>query len=106
MNSYVLVAMRMNIPVKLAFNNQERVENFAGRVGSQIEAGLSLLTSFKDSIFLKENGFTKENVLVMFIPNTYEFYWNTTADKFRDKMIKEYRNFWNKERVAKAAQQG
>jgi hypothetical protein len=28
----------------------------------------------------------------MFIPNTYEFYWNTTADKFRDKMIKEYRN--------------
>jgi UPF0755 protein len=39
----------------------------------------------------------------MFIPNTYEFYWNTTADKFRDKMIKEYRNFWNKERVAKAA---
>ncbi|MFT7396204.1 MAG: UPF0755 protein [Flavobacterium sp.] len=108
MNSYVLVkAMRMNIPVKLAFNNQERVENFAGRVGSQIEAdSLSLLTSFKDSIFLKENGFTKENVLVMFIPNTYEFYWNTTADKFRDKMIKEYRNFWNKERVAKAAQQG
>ena len=108
MNSYVLVkAMRMNIPVKLAFNNQERVENFAGRVGSQIEAdSLLLLTSFKDSIFLKENGFTKENVLVMFIPNTYEFYWNTTADKFRDKMIKEYRNFWNKERVAKAAQQG
>jgi UPF0755 protein len=75
MNSYVLVkAMRMNIPVKLAFNNQERVENFAGRVGSQIEAdSLSLLTSFKDSIFLKENGFTKENVLVMFIPNTYTY---------------------------------
>jgi UPF0755 protein len=36
----------------------------------------------------------------MFIPNTYEFYWNTTADKFRDKMIKEYRNL-DKERVAK-----
>jgi hypothetical protein len=26
-----------------------------------------------------------------------------TADKFRDKMIKEYRNFWNKS-VAKAEQ--
>lgn len=108
MNSYNLVkAMRYNVPVKLAFNNQERVEDFAGRIGSQIEAdSLSLLTSFKDSIFLKENGFTKENILVMFIPNTYEFYWNTSADKFRDKMIKEYRNFWNKERVAKAEQQG
>ena len=55
MNSYALVkAMRMNLPVKLAFNNQERVEDLAGRVGSQIEAdSLSLLTSFKDSIFLK-----------------------------------------------------
>lgn len=108
MNSYELVkAMRSNVPVKLAFNNQERVEDFAGRVGSQIEAdSLSLLTSFKDSIFMKENGFTEENILAMFIPNTYEFYWNTSADKFRDKMIKEYRNFWNKERVTKAEQQG
>jgi UPF0755 protein len=40
---------------------------------------------------------------LMFIPNTYEFYWNTTADKFRDKMIKEYRNFWDKERKSRAA---
>jgi UPF0755 protein len=108
MNSYNLVkSLRTNVPVNLAFNNQERLENFAGRVGSQIEAdSLSLLKSFKDSIFLKENGFTEENVLAMFIPNTYELYWNTSAEKFRDKMIKEYRNFWNKERVAKAAKQG
>ncbi|KQB43113.1 Aminodeoxychorismate lyase [Flavobacterium daejeonense] len=108
MNSYELVkAMRYNVPVKLAFNNQERIENLAGRVGSQIEAdSASLMHSFKDSIFLKENGFTEENVLTMFIPNTYEVYWNTSADKFRDKMIKEYRNFWNKERVADAQKQG
>ncbi|MGO4906235.1 endolytic transglycosylase MltG [Flavobacterium sp. W20_MBD1_R3] len=108
MNSYELVkTMRLNSAVKLAFNNQERIENLAGRVGSQIEAdSLSLLTAFKDSIFLTENGFNEENVLVMFIPNTYEIYWNTTAEKFRNKMIKEYRNFWNKERVAKALKQG
>ena len=108
MNSYELVkALRMNIPVHLAFNNQERLENLAGRVGSQIEAdSLSLLTSFRDSIFMKENGFINENVLVMFIPNTYEIYWNTSAEKFRDKMIKEYRNFWNKDRTDKAAKQG
>jgi UPF0755 protein len=108
MSSYELVkAMRRNVPVKLAFNNQERIENLAGRVGSQIEAdSLSLVTSFKDSIFLKENGFTDENVMAMFIPNTYEMYWNTSADKFRDKMVKEYHNFWNEERVAKAKKQG
>lgn len=108
MNSYQLVkAMRTNVPVKLSFNNQERLENFVGRVGSQIEAdSLSLLNSIKDSVFLVENGFNEKNVLVMFIPNTYEFYWNTSAVKFRDKMIKEYRIFWNKERLAKAKEQG
>ena len=108
MNSYELVqSLRANVPVSLAFNNQERVENLAGRVGSQIEAdSTSLLTTFKDSTFLKENGFNEDNVFVMFIPNTYEFYWNTSAIKFRDKMIKEYRNFWNAERLAKAEKQG
>ncbi|MFL9830732.1 endolytic transglycosylase MltG [Flavobacterium sp. ARAG 55.4] len=108
MNSYELVkAMRYNVPVKLAFNNQERVENLAGRVGSQIEAdSVSLLKAFKDSVFLKENGFTEENILAMFIPNTYEVYWNTSAVKFRDKMIKEYRNFWTSERIAQAEKQG
>jgi UPF0755 protein len=108
MSSYDLVkTMRINDAVSLAFNNQERLENFAGRVGSQIEPdSLELLKTFKDSTFLKENGFNEENVLVMFIPNTYDIYWNTSAEKFRDKMIKEYRNFWNKERTAKAEAQG
>jgi len=108
MNNIDLVrAMRSNVPVKLAFNNQERLENFAGRVGSEIEAdSLSLMKAIKDSTFLKENGFNEENVFAMFIPNTYEIYWDTSAEKFRDKMIKEYHNFWTAERIAKAEKQG
>lgn len=108
MNSNELInALRINNEVKLSFNNQERLEDFAGRIGSEIEAdSLSLLTVFKDATFLAENGFNEDNVLTMFIPNTYELYWNTTAVKFRDKMTKEYRNFWNEDRVAKAKAQG
>ena len=108
MNSYELVkAMRSNVPVKLAFNNQERLENFVGRVSSQIEPdSITLLKTIKDSVFMKENGFNEDNVFAMFIPNTYEVYWNISAEKFRDKMIKEYRSFWNAERVAKAEKQG
>jgi UPF0755 protein len=108
MSSYDLVkSLRSNVPVKLAFNNQERLEDFAGRISSQIEPdSLLLINTFKDSIFLKDNGFNQENVFVMFIPNTYEVYWNISAEKFRDKMIKEYHKFWNKQRIAKAANQG
>ncbi len=108
MNSFELVStLRQNVPVKLAFNNQERLENVVGRVGSQIEAdSISLMKIFKDSTFLKENGFTEDNVISICLPNTYEFYWNTKADKFRDKMIKEYRKFWNTERTSKALNLG
>ncbi|WP_343708094.1 endolytic transglycosylase MltG [Flavobacterium sp.] len=108
MNNIELVrAMRSNVPVKLVFNNQERLENFAGRIGKEIEAdSLSLLKAIKDSTFLAANGFNEENVFAMFIPNTYEIYWNTSAEKFRDKMIKEYHNFWTADRIAKAKAQG
>lgn len=108
MNSNDIVnALRQNIPVKLAFNNQERLEDFAGRIGSQLEAdSLSLMLAFKDKKFLEENGFNEENVLSMFIPNSYELYWNTSAEKFRDRMAKEYRKFWNDERLAKAEKLG
>lgn len=108
MNNIDLVrAMRSNVPVKLAFNNQERLENFAGRVGSEIEAdSISLMKAFKDPEFLAANGFNEENVFAMFIPNTYEVYWNTSAEKFRDKMIKEYHNFWTDKRIEEAKKQG
>jgi len=106
MNSNEIInSLRINVPVNIAFNNQERLENFAGRIGSQIEAdSLSLLTAFRDPKFLEANGFTSENVLSMFIPNSYEFFWNTSAVKFRDKMAKEYRKFWTTARLEKAKQ--
>ena len=108
MSSFALLsAIRRNVPVRLAFNNQERLENFVQRASSQIEPdSLQLVTTFRDSTFLKENGFTSENVLGMFLPNTYEVYWNISAEKFRDKMIKEYRNFWTEARLAKAEKLG
>ncbi len=105
MNSNEIInALRQNIPVKLAFNNQERLEDLAGRIGSQIEAdSISLMKSFLDEKFLADHGFNPTNVLSMFIPNSYEIYWNTNADSFRDKMAEEYEKFWNADRKAKAA---
>ncbi len=104
MNSFQLVsAIRRNVPVNLAFNNQERLENLCIRLSSQIEPDTTkLLKCFRDTLFLKENGFTKETVFAMFLPNTYEVYWNISAEKFRTKMLKEYNRFWTKERIQKA----
>ncbi len=90
-------------PIKIAFNNQDTLEKLAGRIAQQIEAdSISLLTTMKDATFLKKHLFTEKSALGMYIPNSYEFYWNTSATKFRNKMLQEYNRFWNKNRIEKA----
>jgi len=92
--------------VKVSFNNQDSFEKLAGRIAQQIEAdSISILKSFKDAQFIKKAGFTDKTALSMFIPNTYEFYWNSGAEKFREKMLKEYTKFWNSSRIEKARKQ-
>ena len=96
-----------NTPVNVIFNNQERIENLAGRISKQIyEDSASLVRAFKDKNFLSINSFNNDNVLSMFIPNSYEVYWNVKPEDFRDKMLTEYNKFWNQQRTKKAEQLG
>jgi UPF0755 protein len=106
-NDIVNTIRSKNSPVIVKFNNQERLENLAGHLSNSIEAdSLSLLKAFKDSTFLEEVGLNEANALAIFIPNSYEVYWNTTAESFRDRMLKEYNAFWNTERLKKAGDIG
>ncbi|WP_330442785.1 endolytic transglycosylase MltG [Flavobacterium sp. C4GT6] len=104
MNSNEIInSLRQPVPVKLSFNNQETLSDVVGRIAQQIEPdSLSLYTAFTDKKFLADNGFNEDNALSMFIPNTYEFFWDVSPGKFRERMAKEYRKFWNKDRLAKA----
>ncbi|WP_297333237.1 endolytic transglycosylase MltG [Flavobacterium sp.] len=104
MNSNDIInALRQPVPVNISFNNQETLDRAIGRIAQQIEPdSLTLLKVFTHKNFLDENGFTEDNLLSMFIPNTYEFFWDTSALKVREKLAKEYRKFWNEERLAKA----
>ena len=94
-------------PIKVSFNNQDTLEKLAGRIAQQIEAdSSSLMKAFLDSTFLAKNNFNKKSVLGMYIPNSYELYWNTSAEKFRNKMLKESKRFWSQNRIAKAKNLG
>jgi UPF0755 protein len=107
-NNEIVNALRSaNIPVKVSFNNQETLADLAGRIAAQIEAdSMSLLNAFKDPAFLKENGFTADTGLGLYIPNSYEFFWNSSALTFRNRMLKEYKRFWNEDRLQKANKEG
>lgn len=106
MNNFDLVRMLRSgnqTMVNLSFNNQDTFEKLADRISQQIEAdSLSLLKAFTDNSFLEESGFNATNAIGMYIPNSYEFYWNTTAEDFRAKMLNEYNKFWDAARLEKA----
>ncbi|MEP2935054.1 MAG: endolytic transglycosylase MltG [Gilvibacter sp.] len=107
-NNEIINSIRSNnIPVTVRFNNQERLENLAGRIANQLEAdSLSLLNSMKDPAFLSANGFSEQTALAMYVPNSYELYWNSSPEQFRDKMLQGFTSFWNDERIKKASDLG
>lgn len=102
-NEIINTIRSKNIPVKVKFNNQERLEDLAGQIARQLESdSITLLKAFEDKNFLESNGFSLNSALGMYLPNTYEFYWNTSAEEFRDRMLKEYKRFWTSDRIEKA----
>ncbi|QNL48974.1 endolytic transglycosylase MltG [Olivibacter sp. SDN3] len=91
-------------PVNLRFQNIRLKEQFAGFIATQIEPDSTQLMGLLNSDTLAAKyGFNTENFFTMFIPNTYELYWNTSADNFFSRMHDEYEKFWNTERTKKAA---
>ena len=89
--------------VNVSFNNQDTLEKFAGRIAEQLETdSISILNSFNDTRFLSENKLTTKSVLQICIPNSYQIYWNISANGFRDKLLLEYNRFWNTTRLEKA----
>lgn len=94
-------------PVHFTFNNMRTLDEFAKK--AQEELGVSkeeLLTLLNDPNILADFGFNSNTILAMFIPNTYQIYWNISAMDLLKRMKKEYTRFWNADRMSKASQMG
>ncbi|HMJ69711.1 MAG TPA: endolytic transglycosylase MltG [Cyclobacteriaceae bacterium] len=91
------------VPVRVTFNNIRLVAELGPRITKNTTVTPQEFDEAVDR-FVKNNqeGFTKENILSMFIPNTYEVYFNITADELVQRMHEEYEKFWTEERKQKA----
>jgi len=90
-------------PVKVVFNNVRTKEQLAGKIAKQIEAdSISIMRLLKDKDFIGKYDLNIATISCIFLPNTYEFWWNTSAEKFIDRMNNEYKKFWNEKRLSKA----
>ncbi len=94
-------------PVNVTFNNIRTPDRLAGAVARYIEAdSAEVLQHILHPQTAERYGFTSESFIGMFIPNTYQFFWNTDPEGFTDRMKKEYDRFWNADREAKRQQRG
>jgi UPF0755 protein len=93
--------------VELNFNGIRSKEQLVSRIGIRIEADSNALRhAMNDNGYLRKYGFNVNNVQALFIPNTYEFYWNTSVDDFFNRMAKEYKTFWTDARKKRAKEIG
>jgi len=92
-------------PVNLIFNNLRTMPRLAGIVSSQIEAdSATLIRLLRDETYLKQFDMDPQTAPAMFIPNTYEFWWDTGARGFIQRMHREHQNFWEGKNIEKAGQ--
>ena len=89
-------------PVRLVIGEARTLPQLAGKISEQISAdSTTLLSTMRNKQIRKELGFVKDSTIAMFIPNTYEVYWDISPEKLLYRISREYARFWNEERTAK-----
>lgn len=94
-------------PVKITFNNVRTKEDLAEKITANLEIdSTQFLNMIQDSVYIRKFEFDEETIMSMFIPNTYEVWWNTSPEALFDRMYREYNDFWTEARKEKANKMG
>ncbi len=90
-------------PVDLTFASIRTLDQLAGRISGVLEPdSASFAVYFASDSVAEHYGFNEYSFPAMFIPNTYNIYWNTSPKNFCKRMNEEYHRFWNTKRMQKA----
>lgn len=89
--------------VNVTFNNVRMTHELPEKITKNLEMTADDFMAVLDNdSLLNANGFDSLNIVGMFIPNTYQVYWNTSPEGLFKKMKREYDNFWSEDRMSKA----
>jgi UPF0755 protein len=99
-----LYLMRNQGTITVSFNNVRNLDDICKKVSDQLNFSYEEATALliNEETYAKY-GFTELTFPTLFIPNTFELYYNSTPQDFLDKVADYYKTFWNEERQAKAA---
>lgn len=94
----------LQTPVKVTFNNIRTREQLAAKLSENVEAdSIEIINLLNDEEFAKKYAHTPQTLFAAFLPDTYEFYWTTSAENIIERIVGRYKKFWTDERKKKAA---
>lgn len=96
------LAGRRQTPVRLTFNNIRTLPQLARTIARQMEFSDADFLAALDSV-LPAAGFSSPGQYpAAFLPDTYEFYWTTTAEQTAARLLAVRNKFWDASRREKA----
>ena len=105
MSNYSLIKMLRSgnqTPINISFNHARKIEDLAKIITKDLKITndefMEFINNEKNDLY----GFNTQNIMAMFLANTYEVYWNISTESLFNKMHSEYTKFWNKERINKS----
>ena len=104
MSNYDLISMLRSgnqTPINITFSYSRKINDLAQNISQKLKISEKELMDYIIKNGLSNYGFDSQNIIGMFLPDTYEVYWDITPKKLLDKMKKEYDKFWNSERIRK-----
>lgn len=97
----------LQTPVNLTIPEARTMDRLAGALSKKLMMdSATVAKAFADQRFCGKYGYDTASIAALFIPDTYDIYWNVTLDRFMERMVKENKAFWNAERQQKAKAMG
>ena len=104
MSNYEMITMLRSgnqTPIKLTFTYARKIEDLAEKITTKLKMSKDDLLNYLNENINNYGGFKKTDIISIFLPDTYEVYWNISPEKLTNKMYSEYKKFWNEERLSK-----
>ena len=97
------LSMGYQTPIKLTVGSVRTLDRIARNTARQLMVdSCEIANILNDTTYISKLGFTPETLPALFIPNTYEVYWNMSSEDFMQRMLKEHKAFWNEKRLKQA----
>ena len=104
MSNYDMITMLRSgnqTPINITFSYARKIDDLAEKITKKLKMSDDDLMSYLYDNIEDYNDFNKLDIISIFLPDTYEVYWNISPNNLTEKMFSEYKKFWNKERLEK-----